>query len=59
MFPEKLGNIRKQTLQEIIKTSKPIKKKIKKGECPQCWTPCEAYQTIIGNTLNPKKLVRR
>lgn len=22
---------------------------IKKGLCPQCWTPCEAYQTILGN----------
>jgi hypothetical protein len=18
-------------------------------KCPQCWTPCEAYQTILGN----------
>lgn len=21
------------------------------GECPQCWTACEAYQTILGNAL--------
>jgi MoaA/NifB/PqqE/SkfB family radical SAM enzyme len=22
-------------------------------KCPQCWTPCEAYQSIIGNALRP------
>lgn len=22
-----------------------------KGECPQCWTACEAYQSILGNAL--------
>ena len=22
-----------------------------KGECPQCWTACEAYQSILGNLL--------
>ncbi len=21
------------------------------GDCPQCWTACEAYQTILGNVL--------
>lgn len=21
---------------------------IERGECPQCWTPCEAYQSILG-----------
>ncbi|HVG84688.1 MAG TPA: radical SAM protein [Vicinamibacterales bacterium] len=21
------------------------------GQCPQCWTACEAYQSILGNTL--------
>ena len=20
-------------------------------DCPQCWTPCEAYQSIMGNFL--------
>ena len=24
-----------------------------KGKCPQCWTPCEAYQSIFGNLLRP------
>ncbi|MFH0861372.1 MAG: radical SAM protein [Candidatus Altiarchaeota archaeon] len=22
--------------------------------CPNCWTPCEAYQTLLGNALNPR-----
>ena len=22
-------------------------------QCPQCWTPCEAYQSIVGNFLHP------
>jgi radical SAM protein with 4Fe4S-binding SPASM domain len=26
--------------------------------CPNCWTPCEAYQSILGNALrlNPPRL---
>jgi radical SAM protein with 4Fe4S-binding SPASM domain len=24
-----------------------------RGSCPQCWTACEAYQTILGNALAP------
>ena len=23
--------------------------------CPQCWTPCEAYQSILGNVLRPAR----
>lgn len=23
------------------------------GQCPQCWTACEAYQSILGNALAP------
>jgi Fe-coproporphyrin III synthase len=28
---------------------KEVQGRIKKGECPHCWTPCEAFQTIIQN----------
>ena len=24
-----------------------------RADCPQCWTPCEAYQSIMGNFLVP------
>lgn len=27
------------------------RKEILKGNCPQCWTPCEAYQSILANLL--------
>jgi hypothetical protein len=23
------------------------------GDCPQCWTACDAYPSIIGNALAP------
>jgi radical SAM protein with 4Fe4S-binding SPASM domain len=26
-------------------------REIWQGQCPQCWTACEAYQSILGNTL--------
>jgi len=25
------------------------RREIQEGNCPGCWTPCEAYQTILGN----------
>jgi MoaA/NifB/PqqE/SkfB family radical SAM enzyme len=28
-----------------------VQAEIWKGECPQCWTACEAYQSILGNAL--------
>ncbi|MBN1586788.1 MAG: radical SAM protein [Candidatus Omnitrophica bacterium] len=27
--------------------TKNLRKEIEEGKCPQCWTPCEAYQTIL------------
>lgn len=31
-----------------------VRENIEKGHCAQCWTPCEAYQTILGNlTFRP------
>ncbi len=26
-----------------------VREEIRKGKCPQCWTPCEAYQSILAN----------
>ena len=34
---------------EVIKTQGEIWE----YNCPQCWTPCEAYQTILGNFFRP------
>ncbi len=30
-----------------------VQKEIWDYNCPQCWTPCEAYQTIMGNFFRP------
>jgi radical SAM protein with 4Fe4S-binding SPASM domain len=32
-----------------------VQQEIWKGQCPQCWTACEAYQSILGNTLVPRR----
>jgi MoaA/NifB/PqqE/SkfB family radical SAM enzyme len=31
--------------------TRKVQEEIWKGQCPQCWTACEAYQSILGNTL--------
>ena len=28
-----------------------LQKEIWDYKCPQCWTPCEAYQSILGNLV--------
>jgi radical SAM protein with 4Fe4S-binding SPASM domain len=28
-----------------------LQREIWEGSCPQCWTACEAYQSILGNVL--------
>lgn len=28
-----------------------LREEIRRGECPRCWTPCEAYQSILANLL--------
>ncbi|MCY4524031.1 MAG: radical SAM protein [Halobacteriovoraceae bacterium] len=53
MWNHPLGNIKnyRYSLQEVLK-SKKLKRGIKMIEnkkCSHCWTPCEAYQSIIGN----------
>ncbi len=30
--------------------------KIRNGKCPQCWTPCEAYQSILSNLFIRRKI---
>jgi MoaA/NifB/PqqE/SkfB family radical SAM enzyme len=33
--------------------TRDVQREIWAGECPQCWTPCEAYHSILGNVLRP------
>jgi len=49
MYNKKIGNIREKPLKQIWKESNRIRNDIHKGKCTQCWTPCEAYQTMFGN----------
>jgi MoaA/NifB/PqqE/SkfB family radical SAM enzyme len=53
IWAKKLGNIREESLKDILKKeeTKKVREKIKKRECPNCWTPCEAHPSIFGNAL--------
>jgi MoaA/NifB/PqqE/SkfB family radical SAM enzyme len=50
-----IGNLRDNNyeLKKIwqSKKSNNVRKLIKENVCGGCWTPCEAYQTILGNIL--------
>jgi len=55
IFNEKLGNLREADydLKKIwdSEKAKEVRKLIKENKCPGCWTPCEAYQTVLGNLM--------
>ncbi|MGC9149760.1 MAG: radical SAM protein [Candidatus Micrarchaeia archaeon] len=53
IWGKKLGNIRKESLREILQKdeTKKIRKIIEEGKCPNCWTPCEAHPSILGNVF--------
>jgi len=36
-----------------------LQREIWEGRCPQCWTACEAYQSILGNLLAGRWRARR
>lgn len=50
---DSIGNLREYNfdLKKILKDNKfrDVRKEIKRGNCPNCWTPCEALQTIMQN----------
>lgn len=52
-FNRSLGNLRDYNydLRKIwnLETTKLLQKKIWNLDCPQCWTGCDGYQTIMGN----------
>jgi len=55
IYDKKLGNIRdfRYDLKELLKLDsvERVKKEIRELKCPNCWTPCEAYQMIVSNWL--------
>ncbi len=58
-YDRPLGNLRESGFDLDPIWSGPearkVRAEIEKGGCPQCWTPCEAYQTILGNIFLPGK----
>jgi radical SAM protein with 4Fe4S-binding SPASM domain len=39
--------------------ARQLQREIWDGQCPQCWTACEAYQSILGNALAGRWRARR
>lgn len=52
-----IGNLRdtEYRLEPLWKTKRTIDlaRQIRRGKCPGCWTPCEAYQSIIAALPRP------
>lgn len=57
IYDHKLGNLREvdYDLGRIWRSAETVRlqREIWDSRCPQCWTPCEAYQSIMGNFLRP------
>ncbi len=53
IWDESLGSLRDQDfdLWQLWKSerTKDVRSKVINEQCPHCWTPCEAYPTILGN----------
>jgi MoaA/NifB/PqqE/SkfB family radical SAM enzyme len=58
MYDAKIANLRDHDydIEEIWNLPRTLKlqQEIWDYKCPQCWTPCEAYQSIFGNLLGRK-----
>ena len=59
IYDKKIGSLRDvdYDLEKIWNSDEAarVQQEIWEYKCPQCWTPCEAYQTIMGNFLWPAK----
>jgi MoaA/NifB/PqqE/SkfB family radical SAM enzyme len=59
MYDAPLGNLRDNgfDLDAIWNGEQAVKLQgeIAESKCPNCWTPCEAYQTVLGNLLRPAR----
>lgn len=57
IYDRKLGSLREvdYDLGRIWRSPEAValQREIWDYRCPQCWTPCEAYQSILGNLLRP------
>lgn len=57
IYNRKVGSLRDTDydLREIwnLPETQALQEEIWENKCPQCWTPCEAYQSILGSALRP------
>lgn len=53
MYGRSVGNVRQHdySLARVWQEEarRKLRQEIEGGDCPHCWTPCEAYQTLLGN----------
>lgn len=53
IYDRPIGNIRDHAFRLASlwqsEQRRSLRQEIRKGKCPQCWTPCEAYQSILAN----------
>jgi MoaA/NifB/PqqE/SkfB family radical SAM enzyme len=58
IWDKKIGNIRdfNYDLIAVLRNNivKELLGQIQEKKCPNCWTPCEAYQSILGSLLKLK-----
>ncbi|MBF0139271.1 MAG: radical SAM protein [Magnetococcales bacterium] len=54
MWNQPLGNLRRDgfSLPELLKSSHEIRAAVRGKKCPGCWTPCEAYPSILACFFN-------
>jgi Fe-coproporphyrin III synthase len=59
IYDRPLGNIREfdYDLRAIwnAESTRTVQREIWQFDCPHCWTPCEAYQSILGKVLRRKR----
>lgn len=59
MYDRSIGNIKEYDydLKKMLsgEDANNVRDEIVNGMCPHCWTPCEAYQTIIANFFGLRK----
>ncbi len=57
MYDAPLGNLRERDFDLLglwhEERATQLQREIGDKRCPNCWTPCEAYQTILGNLARP------
>lgn len=57
LFDRPIGNLRDAgyDLRSVWNSEerRMLRQDIRQGRCPQCWTPCEAYQSILAGVLRP------